>query len=56
MSQVHTAGLNVPDGSTAAVQCVRELDSSAAARVDADQTGLPRASAADLTESQIVAE
>jgi len=31
MSQVHAANLNVPDGSVAAVQCIRELDSSAAA-------------------------
>ena len=31
MLQVHTANLNVPDGSVAAVQCVRELDNSAAA-------------------------
>jgi len=31
MSQVHTADLNIPDGSVAAVQCIRELDSSAAA-------------------------
>jgi len=31
MPQVYAANLNVPDGSVAAVQCIRELDSSAAA-------------------------
>ena len=56
MSQVHAANLNVPDGSVAAVQCVRELDSSAAPGINTDKNGLSCASASESVEGQVAAE